>query len=115
MKKVEAIVRSEAIEDVKEALFAAEVRGLTITEVQGVGNQHGMTEYVRGSEVFVQMRSKVKVEIVCDDSRVEAIIGIICSNARSGEEGAVGDGKVFVLPIDDVIRIRTGEHGTKAI
>lgn len=115
MKKIEAIVRSEAIEDVKEALFSAQVRGMTITEVQGVGNQHGMTEYVRGSEVLVQMRSKVKVEIVCAEERVETIVDIICGSARSGDEGAVGDGKVFVLPVDDVVRIRTGERGVDAI
>ncbi|MCH3943307.1 MAG: P-II family nitrogen regulator [Atopobiaceae bacterium] len=115
MKKIEAIVRSEVIEDVKDALFGAEVRGMTITEVQGVGNQHGMTEYVRGSEVLVQMRSKVKIEIVSTDERVEKIIEIICSVARTSPDGAVGDGKVFVMPVDDIVRIRTGERGQGAI
>lgn len=115
MKKIEAIVRAEVIEDVKEALFSAEVKGMTVTEVQGVGNQHGMTEYVRGSEVLVQMRNKVKIEIVCNDDRVATIVEIIISVARTSPDGAVGDGKVFVLPVDEVVRIRTGERGEKAI
>ncbi|MCH3968824.1 MAG: P-II family nitrogen regulator [Atopobiaceae bacterium] len=115
MKKIEAIVRWEVIEDVKDALFAAEVRGMTISEVQGVGNQHGMTEYIRGAEVLVQMRQKCKVEIVCDESRVDTIVGIICDAARTQPDGAVGDGKVFVLPVDEVVRIRTGDRGSKAI
>ena len=112
MKKIEAIVRAEAIEDVKDALFAAQVCGMTISQVQGVGNQHGITEYVRGTEVLVQMRRKVKVEIVCADERVDEIVGIICNAAHTG---AVGDGKVFVLPVDDARRIRTGDYGESAL
>ena len=115
MKKIEAIVRPEAIEDVKNALFAANVEGMTISQVQGAGNQHGLTEYYRGTEVLVQMRSKVKIEIVLPDDEIDATVAVIIDAARSGAQGEVGDGKIFICPVEEAIRIRTGECGEKAI
>ena len=115
MKKIEAIVRPEAIEDVKNALFAANVEGMTISQVQGAGNQHGLTEYYRGTEVLVQMRSKVKIEIVLPDDEIDATVAVIIGAARSGVQGEVGDGKIFIYPVEEAIRIRTGERGDDAI
>lgn len=115
MKKVEAIVRPEVIEDIKAALFAANVEGMTVSQVQGAGNQHGWTEYYRGTEVLVQMRSKVKVEIVLPDERVGDVCDVILKTARSGQEGEVGDGKIFIHPVEEAIRIHTGERGVDAI
>lgn len=115
MKKIEAIVRPEVIEDIKAALFEANVEGMTISQVQGAGNQHGLTEYYRGTEVLVQMRAKVKVEIVLPDDRVEKVCQTILFNARTGEKGEVGDGKIFIYPVEEAIRIHTGECGDAAI
>ena len=115
MKKIEAIVRPEVIEDVKNALFAANIEGMTISQVQGAGNQHGWTEYYRGTEVLVQMRAKVKVEIVLPDEEIQPTIDIIVKAAKTGDTGEVGDGKVFVFPVEEAIRIRTGERGDAAI
>ena len=115
MKKIEAIVRPEVIEDIKSALFAANVEGMTISQVQGAGNQHGWTEYYRGTEVLVQMRAKVKVEIVLPDERVDEVCHVIMTNARTGEAGEVGDGKIFIYPVEEAIRIHTGETGVEAI
>lgn len=112
MKKIEAIVRPEAIEDVKSALFDANVEGMTISPVQGAGNQHGWTEYYRGTEVLVQMRAKMKIEIVLPDEQVDEVCALIADTARSGE---VGDGKIFVCPVEEAVRIRTGETGEEAI
>lgn len=112
MKKIEAIVRPEVIEDVKNALFAANIEGMTISQVQGAGNQHGWTEFYRGTEVLVQMRAKVKVEIVLPDEEIQPTIDIILGAAKTGE---VGDGKIFVFPVEEAIRIRTGERGDAAI
>ena len=115
MKKIEAIVRPEVIEDIKSALFAANVEGMTNSQVQGAGNQHGWTEYYRGTEVLVQMRAKVKVEIVLPDERIPDVCELIAATARTGESGEVGDGKIFVYPIEEAIRIHTGETGVGAI
>lgn len=112
MKKVSAIVRPEKLEVLKEALFAANVHGMTISQVQGCGNQHGWKEYVRGNEVLVNTLPKVKFELVCGDSQVDNIVNIICSAAQTGE---VGDGKIFVVPVEQVIRIRTRETGDNAL
>ena len=115
MKKIEAIVRPEAVEEVKSALFAANVEGMTISQVQGAGNQHGWTEYYRGTEVIVRMRAKVKIEIVLADERVDTVADIILVAARTGKEGEVGDGKIFIYPVEEAIRIHTGERGVEAI
>ena len=112
MKKITAIVRPEKLEPLKEALFAAKVSGMTISQVQGCGSQHGWKEYYRGTEVLLNMVPKVKFEIICDDAEVDALIDVISATARTG---SVGDGKIFVFPVDEVVRIRTGERGDEAI
>ena len=112
MKKITAIVRPEKLEPLKEALFAAQVSGMTISQVQGCGNQHGWKEYVRGTEVLLNTIPKVKFDIVVDEDQVDGLIQVICSATHTG---GVGDGKIFVTPVDDVIRIRTGEHGRGAL
>ena len=115
MKKIEAIVRPEVIEDIMSALFVADVEGMTISQVQGAGNQHGWTEYYRGTEVLVQMRAKVKIEIVLPDERIDEVCDVILANARTGSTGEVGDGKIFIYPVEEAIRIHTGERGVDAI
>lgn len=112
MKRVTAIVRPEKMEPVKEALFALEVRGMTVSQVHGCGNQHGWKEHYRGTEVLLNMVPKVKVEAVVQDADVDDIVSAIIAAARTGE---VGDGKIFVSPVEEVIRIRTGERGEEAI
>ena len=112
MKRVTAIVRPEKLEPLKEALFAADVKGMTISQVMGCGNQHGWSEYFRGTEVLLNMVPKVKFELIVADEMVESLIDLICETAATGE---VGDGKIFVSPIEEVVRIRTRESGEKAI
>ena len=112
MKKISAIVRPEKLEPLKEALFEAKVSGMTVSQVQGCGNQHGWKEYYRGSEVMLNMLPKVKFEIVVDDGQVDALVDLISETARTGE---VGDGKIFIFPVDQVVRIRTGEKGDSAV
>ncbi|MCI8425619.1 MAG: P-II family nitrogen regulator [Adlercreutzia sp.] len=112
MKRVTAIVRPEKMEPLKDALFAANVSGMTISQVHGCGAQHGWTEYVRGNEVLLNMVPKVKFEIVVEDGAVDDLVAVIVGAARTGE---VGDGKIFVAPVEDVIRIRTGERGGEAV
>lgn len=112
MKRITAIVRSEKLEVLKQALFDANVRGMTIHQVQGCGNQHGWSEYVRGNEVLVNTLPKVQFTLVVEDEQVQPIAEIICKAARTGE---VGDGKIFVTPVEEVIRIRTGETGAAAV
>lgn len=111
MKRIVAIVRTEKLEPLKEALFNADIAGMTISQVMGCGNQHGWSEYYRGTEVLLNMVPKVKFELVVDDDRVQDLVDIICETARTGE---VGDGKVFVSPVEEVVRIRTGEQGVEA-
>ncbi|MEQ3364040.1 P-II family nitrogen regulator [Raoultibacter massiliensis] len=112
MKKISAIVRPEKLEPLKDALFAAKVSGMTISQVHGCGNQHGWKEYYRGTEVMLNMVPKVKFEIIVDDDLVDAVVDLICRTAKTGE---VGDGKIFIFPVDEVVRIRTGERGDAAI
>lgn len=112
MKKISAIIRPEKLEPLKDALFAAKVSGMTISQVHGCGNQHGWKEYYRGTEVMLNMVPKVKFEIVVDESRVGAVVDLICETAKTGE---VGDGKIFIFPVEEVVRIRTGERGIDAI
>ena len=112
MKKITAIVRPEKLEPLKEALFAAKVSGMTISQVQGCGSQHGWKEYYRGTEVLLNMVPKVKFEVVVEDDAVDALVDTIVGAARTGE---VGDGKIFVFPVDEVVRIRTGERGDAAV
>lgn len=112
MKKITAIVRPEKLEPLKEALFAAKVSGMTISQVQGCGSQHGWKEYYRGTEVLLNMVPKVKFEVVVEDDAVDALVDTIVAAARTGE---VGDGKIFVAPVEEVVRIRTGERGATAV
>lgn len=112
MKKIEAIVRTAKLEPLKEALFQAGVKGMTVSEVQGCGSQHGWKEYFRGSEVMVNTVSKIKFEVVAEDGAVETLVETIASVARTG---AVGDGKIFVSPIEEAVRIRTSQRGPEAV
>lgn len=112
MKKISAVVRPEKLEPLKDALFDAGVQGMTISQVQGCGNQHGWKEYYRGTEVMLNMIPKVEFDLVVDDEQVEELVGLIRSTAYTGE---VGDGKIFVMPVDEVIRIRTDERGKIAL
>jgi nitrogen regulatory protein P-II 1 len=112
MKKIEAIIRPHTVDDVREALLDAGFRGMTLTEVKGVGRQKGHTEVYRGSEYHVDFLPKVKLELIVADSRTEAAISTIIRCARSGQ---VGDGKIFILPVEEAIRVRTEESGEAAL
>jgi nitrogen regulatory protein P-II 1 len=112
MKKIEAIIKPFKMEDVKEALTEIGVEGMTVSEVKGFGRQKGHTEIYRGSEYTVDFLPKVKFEIVLSDDRVQRAVDVIVQSAKTGK---IGDGKVFVLPIEDAIRIRTEERGDTAI
>ncbi|MFV0338581.1 MAG: P-II family nitrogen regulator [Chthoniobacterales bacterium] len=112
MKKIEAIIKPFKMEDVKEALAEIGIEGMTVGEVKGFGRQKGHTEIYRGSEYTVDFLPKVKFEIVIPDNLVEKAIEAI---ARSAKTGKIGDGKIFVLPIEEAIRIRTDEKGESAI
>ena len=115
MKMIEAIIQPAKLEAVKEALSAVEVVRLTISDVQGFGRQKGHTEVYRGHEYTVNLLRKVKLQIAVNDEFVEATVDAILKAGRSGDEGKVGDGKIFILPLDECIRIRTGERGPDAI
>lgn len=112
MKKIEAVIRHFRLEDVKKALTEQGVAGMTVTEVRGFGRQKGHTERYRGSEYTVDFVPKVKVEVVVDDDRLRAVLDTILRTAQTGQ---IGDGKIFVSSLDEVIRIRTGETGVEAI
>ena len=112
MKRIIAIVRPEKMEELKDALFAADVSGMTIAQVMGCGNQHGWSEYFRGTEVLLNMLPKVKFELVVADDDADKLVDLICETAVTGD---VGDGKVFISPVEEVIRIRTRERGEQAI
>jgi nitrogen regulatory protein P-II 1 len=112
MKKIEAIIKPFKLDDVKEALNEMGVVGMTVTEVRGFGRQKGHTELYRGSEYTIDFLPKVKVEVVVPDTAVDKVVSAVCSAAKTG---SIGDGKVFVLPIGEAIRIRTGEKGESAV
>ncbi|ADU27663.1 P-II family nitrogen regulator [Ethanoligenens harbinense] len=112
MKKVEAIIRPEKLDDVKAALNALDIKGVTVTQVSGAGNQKGQKNYYRGAVVELALLPKVKIEIVAEDDRVSAITGAV---AKAAKTGAIGDGKIFVTNVEEVIRIRTGDTGDGAI
>lgn len=115
MKFIIAIIQPSKLEEVKAALSEVEVVRLTILDVQGFGRQRGQTEQYRGHEISVNLLRKVQLQIAVNDDFVEPTINAIIKGGRSGEAGEVGDGKIFVLPMDDCIRIRTGERGKAAI
>ena len=112
MKKIEAIIKPFKLDDVKEALTELGVIGMTVTEVRGFGRQTGHTELYRGSEYTIDFLPKVKIELVVADQIVEKVVAAIAAAARTG---SIGDGKVFVMPMGEAIRIRTGEKGESAI
>ena len=112
MKKIEAIIKHHKLDEVKDALNALGVQGMTVCEVKGFGRQKGHVEHYRGAEYSVNFLPKIRVDIVVQDSMTEKVIEAIVSKARNGE---IGDGKIFVLPVEEVIRVRTGERGETAI
>ncbi len=112
MKKIEAIIKPFKLDDVKEALQEIGLQGLTVTEVKGFGRQKGHTELYRGAEYVVDFLPKIKIELVLPDARVDAAIEAIVNAAQTGR---IGDGKIFVLPVEAAIRIRTGETGDDAL
>jgi nitrogen regulatory protein P-II 1 len=112
MKKIEAIIKPFKLDDVKEALVEADISRITVSEVKGHGRQQGHTELYRGNEYVVEYLPKIKIEIVVNDEFVEKAVEAIIKGAKTGK---IGDGKIFISPIEDVIRIRTGERGHEAI
>jgi len=112
MKKIEAIIKPFKLEEVKDALSEIGIEGMTVTEVKGFGRQKGHTEIYRGSEYTVDFLPKVKIDVILPDDRVDAALGAIVKAAKTGK---VGDGKIFVSTIDEVVRIRTEEKGKAAI
>ncbi|NQU10965.1 P-II family nitrogen regulator [bacterium] len=112
MKKIEAIIKPFKLEDVKEALSGVGVEGMTVCEVKGFGRQKGHTEIYRGSEYTVDFLPKLKLEIVLADDLVDPAVGAIIKSAKTGK---IGDGKIFVLPIEQAVRIRTDERGEDAV
>jgi len=112
MKKIEAIVRPHLLEAVKDSLQTLGVQGMTISEIKGFGRQKGHTEVYRGSEYKVEFVPKLKIEVVVDDEIVEGAIEAIIKTARTGK---FGDGKIFIFPVEEAVRIRTGEHGVNAV
>jgi nitrogen regulatory protein P-II 1 len=112
MKKIEAVIKPFKLDEVKEALHEVGLQGITVVEAKGFGRQKGHTELYRGAEYVVDFLPKVKIEVVCEDDVVERAIEAIVAAARTGR---IGDGKIFVSPIEEVVRIRTGERGQDAI
>lgn len=112
MKKIEAIIRPHKLDEVRDALQEAGFRGLTVTEVKGYGRQMGHSEIYRGSEYTINFLPKIKLEIVCADSKIDKAVDIIIKFAKTGE---VGDGKIFISTVDEAIRVRTQEVGEDAL
>ncbi|MGC8676913.1 MAG: P-II family nitrogen regulator [Hydrogenobaculum sp.] len=112
MKKIEAIIKPFKLDEVKDALTEIGIGGMTVIEIRGFGQQKGHTEVYRGTEYVIDFLPKIKIEIVVKDEEVEKVVNTIIKSAQTGR---VGDGKIFILPVEDVIRIRTGERGEAAI
>jgi nitrogen regulatory protein PII len=112
MKKVTAMIKPFKLDDVREALSDIGIQGMTVTEVKGFGRQKGHTEVYRGAEYAVDFLPKIQIDIVLSDDQIERVIEVIIETARTGK---VGDGKIFITPVDQVIRIRTGETGDVAV
>ena len=112
MKKIEAIIKPFKLDEVKEALTREGIQGMTVSEVKGFGRQRGHTEVYRGAEYVVDFIPKIKIELLVEDDKAAVCAAVIEQSARTGR---IGDGKIFVSPVDDIIRIRTGEHGTDAV
>ena len=112
MKKIEAIIKPFKLDEVKEALSGIGIQGMTVTEVKGFGRQKGHTELYRGAEYVVDFLPKIKIEITVSDEMVEKVVEVIVEAASTGR---IGDGKIFVFPLDEAVRIRTGERGPDAV
>ena len=112
MKKIEVIIKPFKLDEVKEALTELGIKGMTLTEVKGFGRQKGHTEHYRGAEYVVDFLPKIKIEIVVKDDEVAKLVDVVQNVARTG---SIGDGKIFVSPVEGVIRIRTGEKGENAV
>ena len=112
MKKIEAIIKPFKLDDVKNALNGIGIKGMTITEVKGYGRQKGHTEIYRGAEYIVDFLPKIKMEIIVDADQVDQVIETVVEAARTGK---IGDGKIFVLPVEQIVRVRTGETDREAI
>ena len=112
MKRVQAIIRPDFLEPLKDAVLASQIGGMTVSSVHGCGNQSGWKEYFRGNEVIMNILPKIKCEFVVNDDMVEDVIDIVCRTCRTGQ---VGDGKIFVSPVEEAVRIRTGELGDSAL
>ncbi|MBA4800377.1 MULTISPECIES: P-II family nitrogen regulator [Euryhalocaulis] len=112
MKKIEAVIKPFKLDEVKEALQEIGVQGMTVTEAKGYGRQKGHTELYRGAEYVIDFLPKIKLEVVVDDDMAERVVDAIAAAARSGK---IGDGKIFVSPVEDALRIRTGERGHAAL
>jgi nitrogen regulatory protein P-II 1 len=112
MKKIEAIIKPFKLDDVKDGLASLGIKGLTVSEVKGFGRQRGHKEVYRGAEYQVDFVSKIKIEVVMDSDLISEAVKMIQERARTGQ---IGDGKIFILPVEEVIRIRTGETGEEAI
>ncbi|MBX7254710.1 MAG: P-II family nitrogen regulator [Candidatus Hydrogenedentes bacterium] len=112
MRKIEAIIKPFKLEEVKEALSGVGIQGLTVTEVKGFGRQKGHKELYRGAEYVVEFLPKVKLEIVVSDDKVKDVVAVI---SKAASTGRIGDGKIFIVPIEEAIRIRTGESGDVAL
>jgi nitrogen regulatory protein P-II 1 len=112
MKRVEAIIRPHKVDDVREALLEIGIKGMTISEVKGFGRQKGHTEVYRGAEYRVDFLPKIKIELIVPDNQIDAAISAIVKSAKTGH---VGDGKIFIIPVDDAVRVRTEESGEGAL
>ena len=112
MKKIEAVIKPFKLDDVKESLNEIGIHGMTITEVKGYGRQKGHKEIYRGAEYVVDFVPKIKIEIIVDKNRADEVVETICQSANTGK---IGDGKIFIMPVEQVIRVRTGEKGLEAL
>ncbi|MGB3669545.1 MAG: P-II family nitrogen regulator [Phormidesmis sp.] len=112
MKRIEAIIRPFKLDEVKIALVNSGIVGMTVSEVRGFGRQKGQTERYRGSEYTVEFLQKLKLEIVVEDAQVDMVVSKVIESARTGE---IGDGKIFISPVDEIVRIRTGEKNLEAV
>lgn len=108
MKKIEAFVRHEAFDKIRRELLKAGIPSITVSDVKGSGRERGVVEHYRGAELVIHLRPKLKIECVVDDADVDIVVETILNNAQTGE---IGDGKIFIIPVDDTIRIRSGERG----
>jgi nitrogen regulatory protein P-II 2 len=115
MKMVVAIIRHERLQEVQDVLDECGVSGVTVTEVKGCGAQRGYTEKYRGAAVHISLRPRLKIEAVMQSEIVSTVVDKMAVAARTGDAGEVGDGKIFILPVEDAVRIRTGEHGPETV